>query len=298
VTADPLVAAWLSNRHDGPLDPALVADLDLARALPADLLDLPRWAWCGGPWTATGFRLILQAWEADPDAPGRLRPASLHARNVLADGAGKGAFPFDCDGRGLVFATGPDPAANGLPLVELAEGVPDWLRLAMARAERPEGRRSAVWGVVNGSATPELAELVPDGWTVAIRTHADPGGDRYATKWRDLLAPRGCTLRRQRMANGRAVHAATPDADPAPPMGRASWAEWTRFALGGLADAAADGAALALVWRFCADDCGGADRVPAPVADAHRRMVEALSPANLDVYRAKVRELGGDDGGQ
>lgn len=298
VTADPEVAAWLSNRHDGPLDPAMVADLDLARALPADLRDLPRWAWCGGPWTDRGYRLIVQGWEADPDNPGRLRVASLHARNVLADGAGKGAFPAGCDAGGLVFTTGPDLAAHGLPLVELAEGVPDWLRLTLDLARLPDGARSAALGVVSGSADLDLAAAVPEGWTVAIRTHADKSGDQYAAKLRELLAPRGCKLLRQRKPNAGPVAVTPPaDLDPAP-LGLASWAEWTRQALDALASGAGNGEDLALVWRLSCDNCGGAARVPVPVADTHRRMFEALAPADLDLYRAQLRELGGDDAGQ
>jgi hypothetical protein len=284
------------------IDPAAVAALDLARALPLDVLDLPRWASYGGdPWTSTGHRLIVQAWEADPDTPGRLRVASLHARNVRPDCApgDKAAWPGAGPGSasGLVWATGPDTRAHGLPLVELAEGVPDWLRLVLERATRPEGHRPAVVGIVSGSADPDLAALVPGGWTVAIRTHADPAGDKYAASWAELLRPRGCTLHRQRKANGPAAPstiAPPADLDP-PPDGCASWADWTRTAGEGLADAA-DGEGLALWWRLCCGTCGGADRVPAPVADLHRRAVEGLARMDLDLYRAKVRELGGENG--
>jgi hypothetical protein len=166
VTADPEVAAWLAERTDpGPIDPAKVAALDLARALPADLVDLPGWArFKGKPWTASGHRLVVRAWEADPDNPERLRVASLHARNVLPNCAGddKAAWPAGATAASLILATGPDPRAHGLPLVEIPEGVPDWLRLAVTvAADLPKGKRSAVWGAWSGSADPAVAAVVP-----------------------------------------------------------------------------------------------------------------------------------------
>ena len=291
VTADPEVAAWLSGRSDGPIDPAAVAALDLARALPADLVNLPRWAFKdGAPWTASGLRLLVRAWEAAPDGAG-LRRASVQARNVRPgclkkDKAAWPAMGFGSGG-GLVFADNPDLLAPGLPLLELAEGVPDWLRLVIDRAARPEGLRSAVLGVVSGSATPEVAALVPVGWTVAIRTHADGQGDKYAAEWGGLLTPRGCELRRQRKANAPPVAPVPGPADlVADPM---------TAACDGLRDAR-DGAELALVWHLVCCDCGGPERVPEPVAALHRQAVEGLSAVERGLYRAKVRELGGEDG--
>ena len=233
VTADPEVAAWLAGRTDpGPIDPAAVKALDLARALPADLADLPGWArFKGKPWTVSGHRLVVRAWEADPDNPERLRVASLHARNVLPTCAGddKAAWPAGATAAALILATGHDPRAHGRHLVEIAEGVPDWLRMVLTRAELPKGKRPAVWGAWSGSPDPALAAVVPEGWTVALRTHADDAGDKYADKWRELLTAQSCTMHRERKANG-------PEA-------------------------------LAMVWAGCCRQWGGADLVPAAVAD-------------------------------
>lgn len=296
VTADPAVSAYLAGRHDGAIDPAMVAALDLARALPADLRDLPRWArFKGQPWTESGHRLIVRCWEADADNAGRLRVAGLHARNVLpgCDPSDKAAWPAGASAAGLLFATGPDPTAHGLPLVELAEGVPDWLRLALTRAALPKGNRPAVWGVVNGSADPAVAAAVPEGWPVAIRTHADDSGDKYAEQWRQLLAARGCYLQRQRKANVAAAPAqpGKPDLRPVAAVelvnvDEVAWYwRWARF---NKADAPAE---LATMWHYTVRDLGGPEGVPAEVARAHAQTVDSLTAEIRNEYHAILREV-------
>ena len=203
VSEDAAVSAWLRGRTDGAIDPIAVDVLDLARALPEGL-DLPRWAWRAtrrgwGPWHVRGYRLIVRCFEAD--GAGGLRLASLHARSIIRgvpDGE-KATWPTDYGAAGLVFAWSP-PFGPELPLVEIAEGVPDWLRLACDR--RGLSRRPKVWGVTSGGADASLAAAVPEGWTVALRTHADEAGDKYADQWGELLAARGCELRRARVTNG------------------------------------------------------------------------------------------------
>lgn len=275
VTADPEVAAWLAGRADGPIDPAAVARLDLARALPAALDGLPRWARCNRQsWAEGGYRLIVRAWEADPEHPGRLRWASLHARAVRPGCDPKGVWPAGAAAGGLVWATGANPVAHGLPLVELAEGVPDWLRLVLDRGERCDaGKRPAVWGVTSGSADPAVAAVVPEGWTVAIRMHADEGGDKYAAKWRELLTPRGCTLRRQRKHN--------PPAD----------VDLVAVTVAALDDASG-GAEVAAVWAACCRQAGGAELVAAAVTAAHLRAVARLDDWERGEHGAELRRLG------
>lgn len=200
VTQDKAVSAWLRNRHDGPLDPELIAKLDLARALPKGI-NLPSWARRnGGQWNVRGYLLIVRAFEAD--GAGWLRLGSLHARSIIPGVPDSEKATWAMGGAtGLVFAWWPggvNGAPNGnpfmpeLPLFEIAEGVPDWLRLACERSGMQ--RRPVVWGVTSGGAQPELAALVPEGWTVALRTHADKPGEEYATGWSGLLAKRGCSL--------------------------------------------------------------------------------------------------------
>lgn len=286
VVADPEVADWLAGRADGAIAPERVAALDLARALPADLPELPRWArYNGKAWTQSGHRLIVRAWEADPDNAGLLRVASLHARNVRPDCApgDKAAWPAGASASGLVWATSAYPQA-GLPLVELAEGVPDWLRLALDRAARPE--RSAVWGVTAGSASPELAELVPAGWPVAVRTHADKAGDKYAETWRELLAARGCKVHRQPKHNGPAQGVSKP-VQPCPPPTEPGYRTLAREGI----RATVTGPDLATVWALVCRDFGGAANVPAELEIEHLTKLATLDHMQKSLYDARLREM-------
>lgn len=183
VTQDAEVSRWLETHKDGWIDPGRVAALDLARALPVDLPNLPRWArFEGKPWTQTGHRLVLRAYEAGPDG---LRLASLHTRNVTRSDD-KAGWPAGATSAAVVFAV---PEARSAMVLELVEGVPDWLRFTTA------GRGAPVWGVVNGSACPELAQLVTV-QAVVIRTHHDEPGNKYATTWTELLRARGVAVHR------------------------------------------------------------------------------------------------------
>ena len=195
VSADPEVAAWLEGRG---MDPGEVAGADLARALPCDGL-LPRWTrYRGRSWRDTGHRLVVAAHEPDPDRPGLLALASLHARAVIdCDAGDKAAWPAGASAAGLIMAADPwAPMADGEArgLVTICEGVPDWLTLALA----PATARGALIGGWSGSATPATAAMVPAGWTVALLQHDDAGGDRQANAWRELLP--GRTLHRKRLS--------------------------------------------------------------------------------------------------
>lgn len=224
VTLDWDVAEWLSMRG---LAPERLAELDAVRALPADVTGLPRWAaFRGQPWNRSGHRLIVRAWEPDPDRPGFLRLASLHARNVRKDVAPGDKAAWAAAGAGsaagLVMACGPDPIAEGFGTlhVTIAEGVPDWLTWL----QRPIAMRGAVLGCWSGSATADLAALVPLGWTSTLRTHRDAAGDKYAARWAELLRRRACTVYRaaeERDDNARNMTGDLPD-DP-----RSGAEEWT-----------------------------------------------------------------------
>jgi hypothetical protein len=290
VTADPEVAAWLTGRADGAIDPAAVAALDLARALPAELDNLPRWARCAGrSWAEGGYRLLVKAWEADPEHPGRLRWASLHARAVRPGCEPKGVWPAGAGAAGLVLATGADPLAHGLPLVELAEGVPDWLRLVLDRGARcAKGDRPAVWGVTSGSAIPAVAGVVPEGWTVAIRTHDDQSGDKYAARWQELLTPRGCNLRREHKRNLPALRVDPPLSSPVHPPADV---DLVAVAVAALGDACG-GAEVAAVWAACCRAAGGAELVAPAIAEAHRLALAGLDGWELNEHGAELRLWG------
>ncbi len=308
VMADPQVSAWLAARG---IDPAVVAALDLARALPADLADLPGFArYRGKPWPTSGHRLIVRAWEADPEHPGRLRWASLHARNVLP---GCGASGKDCvhpepgkcgthdkaswaaagpgSATALVLATGPDPRAHGMQLVELAEGVPDWLWLALDRAAQcPEGNRPAIWGVLSGSACPNVAAVVPRGWRVAIRTHDDEAGQKYAELWRKELVARECKVHVALVSNrasGTALAAGDLFEQLESPTPVPSDAELMAAACEALR-VAVDPTAVANTWFWGRRDWGLTDDALAAFAGAREARLSAMDSREFGEYRAQL----------
>ena len=198
VTADPEVAAWLRGRG---LDPARVQDMDVARAIRPDAA-LPRWERCRGvPWIRGGFRIIVQGWTA----LGTME--SVHARCILKtpptapDGSAlpKGAWPASGPGSasGLIMANGlalqllRGQWTEGEPLrVVIAEGVPDFLTWSCCQPDL------VIFGVTAGSWKEEHAARLPDGSRVVIWTHADPAGDKYATKVAETFAGRRVELSR------------------------------------------------------------------------------------------------------
>lgn len=200
VTEDAEVSAWLRSRS---LDPVVVADRDLARALPSDAR-LPRWARCRGrPWGA-GWRCLFQAWGPT----GRLE--SLRARWVGGDSSPDGlkasaATAGTGSATGLVLADGlgrqvlesgavsgwrPDAAFR----ICVCEGEADWLTWATRSWDAAEAT-PAVLGLWNGSWTDAIGERIPCGATVILRTHRDPQGEIYAAKVTQSLGGR-CRVRR------------------------------------------------------------------------------------------------------
>lgn len=184
VTQDAEVAAWLSGRG---IDPWLVEDRDLARALPRDAV-VPAWArLLGRPWPMAGYRVLLRMF----DGSGRF--VTLHARNVRRDLQPKGAFPSGFQVTGTVMAD-----EVGLRLLQtenligalwIVEGAPDFLTTGTTwgdAAEDPPG----VLGIVSGSWTADIARRVPSGTGVIIAVHHDDAGQRYARKISEGLASR------------------------------------------------------------------------------------------------------------
>lgn len=209
VTEDREVSSWLASRG---LDAGDVEARDLARALSKNAA-LPRWArFQGHSWSRSGHRLIVPMW----DASGVL--ASVHARNVRPDvpPGSKAASPAGAELRGLVMADAlgrrmleGTVLADGSPASELVaasglwvmEGVPDFLTRATDYSEAAEAA-PAVLSVLSGSWTAAIAARIPDGTTVAIETHLDAAGERYARTIAATLAER-CRLKRR--GTGRAA---------------------------------------------------------------------------------------------
>ena len=228
VTTDPEVRAWLEGRR---LDAGAVEDLDLVRALPADLEDssgfqsaadlarprrapsLPSWArFAGLPWNLApqGFRAVFPLFGAG----GALESVRVRAlRPEAVNGSDKAGAAAGFEVRGLVLADGltrrllasdADAAelvrANGLVVLE---GEPDFLTWATRWGEAGAAKAPAVLGLVSGSWCAELAERVPSGTRVFVRTHLDDAGERYARQVIETLTGR-CDLRRLKGA-GRAA---------------------------------------------------------------------------------------------
>lgn len=207
VSQDAEVAAWLASRG---LDPERVMELELAKALPADVAELPPWAALGTrerpetarSWATLGYRCLVPLY----DASGAL--ASLRARSVT--GATPKAIPptgnhlappIHYEVRGLVMANpvgrrllrdgrAPSWWPGGKPLeVWIAEGETDFL--AIATGWRIDDREHpAVFGIESGAWVPEIAARVPFAARVIVATDADEQGERYAAKVRETLRGR------------------------------------------------------------------------------------------------------------
>jgi hypothetical protein len=197
VTEDAAVRAWLLEGRVRRIDPGLVAERDLARALPPAGA-LP--AWCRyrrDDWRVSSHRVIVPLYGAG----GHLE--SVHARAVAPPmPKDKAASPCNAEVRGLIMAcalgrlllAGAAPPGAGKVIV--SEGVPDFLTWATHYGDAAEDA-PAVLGVIAGAWTPAIAATIPTGWTVIIRTHADAAGARYAETIRASLAGR-CVCKRPR----------------------------------------------------------------------------------------------------
>jgi hypothetical protein len=207
VDTDPGVAAWLRSRA---LSPEVVAELDLARALPP-AGKLPGWARIERLTWRSGWRCVLPAtgadgelvalrarWAAAADAP------PVGAKEIGGRGVAAGPAVFaDPVGRWLL-AHGPDARPGELVggphgwrwsgVVVVCEGGPDWLTLATATARMVSGRSTAaILGMWSGGWTREIGARVPPGCVVRLMLHGDTAGQGYADKVRSTL-PAGCRV--------------------------------------------------------------------------------------------------------
>ena len=174
VDQDEEVAAWLSSRG---LDPRLVADLDLCRALPI-AGPLPSWAASRGvPWSQ-GWRCVVPAWGPDGRAASMrarwVRPSLLKGHpKTSAAMAGPGSATGCVSGNAAARQALRDGSVRELVVVE---GEPDWLTWATRCPSVP------VVGVWSGAWTELVAQRVQAGARVAVRVHHDLAGEGYALR--------------------------------------------------------------------------------------------------------------------
>jgi hypothetical protein len=119
------------------------------------------------------------------DTPKRLPPSGYRAGGlVLADTLAR-----------WVLEHGKAPSGGPLRLL-IAEGEPDFLTWA-SRQSADADAVLAVIGLVSGAWTPAIASRIPDGTHVAVRTHHDEAGRKYAAQIHATLAGR-CRLARSK----------------------------------------------------------------------------------------------------
>jgi hypothetical protein len=226
--------AFLEGRKWRPEDVERLAGMDLARALPVNVRT-PEWAAYGRVSWAGGWRLILPCYgpggelvqlrarwvenkQRPPNAPKEHGGTGItHGGCVFADPMGRRLLAGD---------------AEGLELVLVAEGWPDFARFA---ARAPGG--AAVLGVWSGAWSSALAACIPDGARVILATDPNRAGDEYAAK---ILASLGGRCRVDRwLADYRGLPPVVgsdgkplpPDADNVARAGVDLWADVSEHAV-------------------------------------------------------------------
>jgi hypothetical protein len=205
VDCDPGVSAYLKGRN---LKPGLVADFELARALPADMAELPWWASKRDevterrvPWTASGHRLIVPLY----DERGLMRSVLARAivptaiKSYAPAGFTRSRLVMACPFGRWLLATGVLPEwwrneQQALRIV-IAEGEVDFLTCATQWSDAAE-HAPATLGIVSGSWCDAIAARVPPEVTVVIATDHDDAGEKYAAAIARSLAKSNVTLKR------------------------------------------------------------------------------------------------------
>jgi len=163
VDEEPDVCHWLRSKR---VDVDLVADRDLARALPSDSSEAPKWA-------RGGWRLIVPLRDAD----GAMR--SLKARRIVSGDGPKSLSPSGHSAVDLAFF---DPHIAAAERAFFIEGEKKLLQVTTLFPE------AMVIGVGSGMITAELVARVPAGAEVLLCTDPNGAGAEYATKLARLLA--------------------------------------------------------------------------------------------------------------
>ena len=180
---DEEVSSWLRSRA---IDPSTVEDENLARGAPTGAL--PRFC---SHFPLRGVRLVLPLFDAQGVRAG------LQGRVPEGDPKSVRMRGVSCGG--LVLASGAARAlleASTWPewlepeTIEIVEGEMDFLTVLQHRPG------AVVFGIPgSGAWTNEIAARIPDGAEIAVATHQDEAGDRYASIIHRTLQARCRVLR-------------------------------------------------------------------------------------------------------
>lgn len=206
VDSDDLVAAWLREKRG--IDPGIVAELNLVRALPPAIAPLPSWAGYGGSdnkpwrsWPSAGLRLLVPLYDATGVMRSVLFRRTFEAaeawqpKSVATNGYGRAGLVMANAVACHLLAHALDNASAASVVIE--EGEMDWLTGCFAWARKNE---RAIFGVMSGSWTPQIAQCIPRGSRVTIRTDNDKPGDIMATEIAKTLQDKCTVLRGGRRA--------------------------------------------------------------------------------------------------
>lgn len=195
---------WLKSRG---LDPEIVERSGIAFGTPR--MRAPAWMWARSDWDYRGYGIVVPLLSSDGQRVSFLGRQTHSHHQTQERSKAKCLYPPGSTCDGLVMANGAawrllpprldeafvryffpeaEPAAPLPTTVEVAEGVPDFLRRCESTREDV-----AVFGIFSGSWSQAIADKIPDGATVKIYTHSDAAGMAYQHEIAESLRGR-CTI--------------------------------------------------------------------------------------------------------
>lgn len=194
----PEVAAWLDSRR---IDAIRVADADLARVVPSRL-ELPAWAGFEGKdgkpwrsWPSAGLRLVVPLYDREARMRSLIfrRPfetAEKWPPKSVAARAERAGLAMLCPLARQLLELGRWPewwAEDADRRLRIAEGEMDFLTLATDAGGADETAPATIGGIAGSWG---LLVHVPAQTALAVQTHADAPGTRYANEILDTVRER------------------------------------------------------------------------------------------------------------
>jgi hypothetical protein len=169
---------WLELRH---LDPFVVTERDLIRALPAETLP----AWCAH-WRGRAVLPVYDHTGQIVTLRGRLVvPGAKGPKTIGPEGVPTGGRVYACPVAQRMLA------GESVPFVVVTEGDPDFLSLA---SWWPLEERVAVIGAWSGALSAEVLARIPAGVPVLLCPHDDKTGTEMMRKAARPLKQAGCRV--------------------------------------------------------------------------------------------------------